>query len=141
MSAAKRTIRKIKAAHMLHPNGSLVFCDGCEKIVGSINEFGYRYINLKFICNCGNCGKIEITKKGHSGEPEMAVNKMPRVSRIKLFSCVKCRKPLFSMIDGRTRTYSFYAECMCGKRYDTKPNFDKRLGETLKIYKNQKEHG
>ncbi len=129
----KRTVRKLNGLHPLHPNGSLVFCETCEKILGSINERGYNYINIALVCTCGNYGKIEIIKGGHENDITKSVNKMPKID-LNVNICRKCERPLFQITDGRVKSYSFYAECVCGERYDRKVTFDKRLGETLKKY-------
>ncbi len=135
-----RTIRKTKGLKVLSRTGTggLVFCENCEKILGSINIKGYSYINMQFLCTCGNYGFIEVARKAFV-DISNPVNKMPSVRRQNLSCCRKCETPLFSVIEDRIRNYSFYIECKCGERYDTKGTFDKRLGETLKILKKSRE--
>lgn len=129
----KRTVRNVNGINSLHPNGSLVFCENCEKILGSINERGYNYINIALVCTCGNYGQIEIIKNGHKNDTTRRVNKMPR-TELNINICRKCDRPLFQITEGRVKSYAFYAECVCGERYDRQVMFDKRLGETLKKY-------
>ena len=124
---------------MLAPNGGLVYCGNCEKIVGSINALGYNYIVLLFCCTCGNYGCIEISRNKKKYNPELRVNRMPRVKGNVCFFC-DCDEPLFSVFENRVENYSFSVECKCGEIYDVKPNFAKRLGETLKLYKASKEN-
>ncbi len=115
----------------------MVFCDNCEKIVGSINKAGYRYLNIAFICTCGNFGSIEVIRDGHYNDITKQICNTPK-TKMGVYCCTKCDMPLISMIDERVQNYSFYTECVCGERFDTKPAFDKRLGETLKAIKKLK---
>ena len=105
-------------------------------IIGSVNRFGYKYLYIAFECNCGNQGNIEIIRDGHFNDREKIIRKTPK-TKLGTFICAKCDTPLISMIDKRV-TYTFYTECVCGEKYDTKPTFDTRLGETLKAYKKLK---
>ena len=130
---AKKTLRNVVGARLLAPNGGLVFCDTCEKIVGSINAVGYKYLNLFFLCTCGNFGSVEIISGGNKNDITNHLNRMPK-ERNGVCMCKRCEKPLLSMIDERLRNYSFYIQCRCGEKYDTKPNFNKRLGETLVMF-------
>ncbi len=118
----------------LSPSGSLVFCEVCGKIVASINRQGYRYINLSINCSCGNFGNLEIVKETSTSDPYKVQGRMPD-SKSGLAVCSVCDTRMFGVIDERVKNYSFYAECTCGEKYDLKPNFPKRLGETLDIIK------
>lgn len=133
----KKTLRNVVGARLLAPNGGLVFCDNCEKIVGSINKAGYKYLNVFFFCTCGSFGSIEIIRNGHENDITEHLHRMPKV-RNGVCVCRKCETLLLSMVDERLQNYSFYAECSCGEKYDTKPNFEKRLGETLKAFSESK---
>ena len=130
--------RTIKGLFTLSKRGSLVFCKNCQRIVGSINVKGYRYINLVIDCGCQSLGTLEIvTDKSTSNQYE-PINRMP-MSKNGVAVCKKCETPIFSVIEERVNNYSFYAECICGEKYDLKPTFPKRLGETLeKIKKSRK---
>ncbi|MBE7023402.1 MAG: hypothetical protein IJ285_00210 [Clostridia bacterium] len=136
---AKRTIRKVSGARLLHANGSMVFCENCEKVVGSINQMSYKYINLIFLCTCGNCGRIEISRGKNKNDISVQLNKMPSIRRKGVCCCTKCDTPLFSTVENALQNYFFFVECNCGEKYDTKPTFDKRLGETMELYKKLKE--
>ncbi|MBR5155595.1 MAG: hypothetical protein IKW62_03805 [Clostridia bacterium] len=120
----------------LSPNGSLVFCKNCEKIVASINKQGYRYINLSITCSCGSFGNLEIAKETSTSDPYEVINRMPKAKN-GLAVCGVCNVPMFGVIDERVKNYSFYVECVCGKKYDLKPSFPKRLGETIEMLKNK----
>ena len=139
MGDNEKTVRKIKGAHLLQPDGSLIFCDVCDKIVGSINAKGYNYIKLSFLCSCDNHGSIEITRDGHSVPLENNIRKMPVRKRLGMLCCADCDISLFSVIEERVKNYSFSAECICGRKYDMKPQSHKRFGELIELYK--KEHG
>lgn len=134
---AKKTITKIFGARFLSNGGSLIFCGNCDKIVGSVNKSGYKYLNLAFICTCGNFGNIEVVRDGHVNDITKQIRKTPK-TKLGVYVCPKCDIPLISMIDERVQNYSYYIECVCGERFDTKPGFDKRLGETLKAFKKLK---
>ncbi len=136
---AKKTITKLVDARFLSNGGSLLFCGNCGKIVGSVNKSGYKYLYLEFECTCGNCGKVEVIRDGHFNDIEMQIRNAPK-TRLGVFICSKCDTPLISMIDERVKSYAYFTECVCGERYDTKPRFDKRLGETLKAFKKLKKH-
>lgn len=123
---------------MLSANGGWVFCGNCEKIVGSINASAYNFITLIFCCTCGNYGCIEISRGKMRYNAEMRSNKMPSLKR-GVCCCSMCDEKLFSILEGKTETYSFFVECKCGEKYDVKPNFEKRLGETLKLFEKAKE--
>jgi len=127
-----KTVRRLNGVRTLKPNGSLTFCDSCEKIVGSINEKGYSYINIGLICTCGRHGNIEIIKNKKTIDLSEKIDKMPQVIGGASY-CKTCRIPIFSIAEERVKSYSFYAECICGERYDRKGTFDKRLGETLTL--------
>ncbi len=139
MGDKEKTVRRIKGVHLLQSEGSLIFCDTCEKIIGSINAEGYNYVNLTFLCTCDNCGRIEIIKGGRKEICDTDVHKMPSEKRIGMLYCEDCNTPLLSMIEGRTKNYSFVIECVCGEKYDRKPKFEKRFGELIELYKNK--HG
>ncbi len=139
MCGEEKTIKKIRGAHLLQSEGSLIFCDTCEKIIGSINTGGYNYIKLLFLCTCDNYGSIEIIKGGHEEICDADVHKMPGEKRIGMLYCEDCNTPLLSVIEERIKNYSFSMECVCGQKYDRKPKFEKRFGELIELYK--KEHG
>lgn len=132
----KKTLTKISGARFLSSGGSLVFCDRCGIIIGSVNRYGYKYLYITFDCNCGNHGEIKIIRDGHLNDQENPIYKAPK-TRLGTFVCTKCDTPLISIIKGRVQ-YSYYIECICGEKYDSQPSFDKRLGETLKAFKKQK---
>ena len=134
---AKKTITKIFGARFLSNGGSLIFCENCDKIVGSVNKSGYKYLNLAFICTCGNFGNIEVIRDGRFNDITRQIRKTPK-TKSGVYVCPQCDIPLISMIDERLQNYSYYIECVCGERFDTKPSFDKRLGETLKTIKKLK---
>ncbi len=135
---AKKTVKKLNGAKLLAPNGSLVFCENCEKVVGSINKSGYRYINFIFICTCGMCGRVEIIRDGHKNGISQHLNRMPKVVN-GVCCCRECDNPLLSVKEESVYNFSFFTECICGEKYDTKPSFNKRLGETLRILKKAKD--
>lgn len=114
----------------LSKSGSLIFCDNCEKILGSINKQGYRYINLSLTCSCNYDGILEISREDSTSDPFERVNRMP-YEKDGLAVCKKCGNVMFGVIPDRLINYSFYVECTCGEKYDIKPTFGKRLGETL----------
>ncbi len=114
-----------------------MFCGNCEKIVGSINALGYGRIMLVFSCTCGNYGRIEISRNKTRYNPGERVDRMPAI-RNEVCTCKACDKELFSVIESRVENFSFFVECKCGEKYDTKPNFNKRLGETLRLFKQTK---
>ncbi len=133
----KRSYRA-KALRTLTKTGSLVFCENCKRILGSINEKGYRYINLSINCNCDcdEMGSLEIVTEASTSDLYEAVNRMPK-SKNGLAVCGKCGMPMFGIIDDRVKGYSFYVECVCGEKYDLKSTFPQRLGETLDTIKKE----
>lgn len=133
----RTTFRSVDGARLLQPNGGLMFCDNCEKIVGSINPLGYNFLMLVFCCTCGQYGCVEISRNKKRYNPDERVNKMPK-SKNALCCCPRCDEVLFSVLENRVETYSFSVECKCGEKYDVKPNFSKRLGETLKMYESSR---
>ena len=134
---AKKTITKIDGARFLSNGGSLIFCENCGKIVGSVNKYGYKYLYLLFVCTCGYKGEIEVIRDGHFNDYKKLINKAPK-TKLGVFICNKCDTPLISMIDERVQSYTYYTECICGEKFDAKPKFNERLGETLKAYKKMK---
>lgn len=118
----------------LKKSGSLIFCSNCEKIIGSINKDGYNYINLNIACSCGFCGSVELSKNTASLLPLKRAYKMPD-DKNGVLVCKKCGKQMFGVISDRVTAYSFFLECTCGEKYDTKPTHSKRLGETLNMLK------
>lgn len=115
--------------------GGLIFCKNCNKIVGSVNIAGYKYLNIGLFCTCGSYGSIEIARKNSTSDLNVKINKMPHFKN-NLASCKRCKTPIFGIIENRVSNYSFYAECICGEKYDTRPVEQKRLGETLMLLKN-----
>ena len=134
-----KNVRKIRGVKTLSWTGSLVFCENCKKILGSINAKGYNYINMQFWCTCGNYGCVEVAKKRFV-DISNRINKMPSIRKLNMSCCSKCNTPLFSVSEDRTSNYSFYVECVCGERYDTRGNFDTRLGETLRLFNESKKN-
>ncbi len=124
----------IKGLMTLTKDGSLIFCKNCERIIGSINEKGYRYINLAIDCGCHSFGTLEFVKAKSTSNQFEAVGCMPTIKN-GVAVCSKCGTPIFSVIDERVKGYSFYAECVCGEKYDLKSTFPNRLGETLEVLK------
>jgi len=134
----RTTFKNIVGVRLLSPNGGLMYCDNCEKIVGSINALGYDFMMMLFCCTCGNYGCIEISRNKKRYNPELRANRMPKTDK-GVCCCSKCGESLFAILENRIENYSFSVECKCGEIYDVKPNFSKRLGETLKLYKESKE--
>ena len=133
MATKRTTYKSVVGARLLAPNGGLMFCDNCEKIVGNINPLNYDFLMLVFSCTCGSYGCVEISRNKTRYNTEKKANKMPLMQK-DICCCSKCKEPLFGMIEDRIDNYSFYVECKCGEKYDVKPGFSKRLGETLKMY-------
>ncbi len=131
-------VRKEKGTRLLSKNSGLMFCENCEKIVGSVNIDGYMYINLSFRCTCENDANIEIIRDKHKNDISQPVNRMPGRDKGRC-NCRKCGVSMFSVIEDRVESYSFFVECKCGEKYDTIPTFESRLGETLELYKKAKE--
>ena len=130
----KACLRGLKT---LAKSGSLVFCGNCEKILGSINSKGFRSIKLSIICTCGNYGSLIISHGKNCEDAPRYIGRMPFVKKEILY-CKKCMEPLFGVIDHRTMQYSFSVRCRCGEEYDLKPSFPSRLGETLKMYEDNR---
>jgi hypothetical protein len=128
-----KKICEISGLSLLSKTGSLIFCEKCEKIIGSINKSGYKYINIVLTCSCGNFGAIEISKNGRSYRQEK-VDKTPN-ERSGVAVCKNCDTAIFGIIDWRVQNYSFFAECKCGEKYDTRCAIEKRLGETARLLK------
>lgn len=129
-----RVTRKIKGARLLNRNYGLMFCDNCQKIVGSVNFDGYLYINLAFRCTCENEINLEIVRDKHNNDISIPINRMPQTHKGRCI-CGECGVAMFAVISERVENYSFFVECRCGAKYDTVPNFTSRLGETLEMYK------
>ncbi len=127
----------IKGIKLLNRYGSLIFCENCKRILGSINRLGYRYINLSLTCKCDVFCNVEIAKTVNTSDPFERVERMP-MSKNGINICKKCGTPLFGIIDDRVKNYSFYVECSCGEKYDLMPSFPSRLGKTLEEIKNKK---
>ncbi len=127
----------IDSLRTLTKSGSLIFCSICEKLVGSINAKGYRYIDLKINCSCGNYGSIKFKKEGSTSNPYERIGRMPK-DVFGVSVCKGCGTPLFGIISERVRSYSFYVECKCGEKYDIPPTYGKRLGETLDMHDKMK---
>ena len=116
--------------HTLKKGGSLVFCSICEKIIASINQDSYKYIKLDIDCSCGNHGSLEFSSTRLLPDFD-SIKQMP-YEKDGLAICKNCKTKMFGVIPHRTSNYSFYIECKCGEKYNIKPTFEKRLGETLK---------
>ncbi len=114
--------------------GSLIFCENCQKIIGSINKSGYRYIAIEADCLCGNRWSLEIAR------PDSTVSSLKRLGCMTdkkngVHICKKCQMPIFGIVSSQVSTYSFYAECICGEKYDAKNKAFKRLEETARLLK------
>ena len=129
-----KTTYRLSGVKLLAKGGSLIFCENCQKIVGSINKSGYRYIALEADCCCGNRWSIEIAR------PDSSVNPLKRLNRMTdrkdgVHICKKCGEPIFGIVASQVGIYSFYTQCVCGEKYDSKSNSFKRLEETARILK------
>ncbi len=124
----------VKGLRTLSKYGSLIFCENCERVIGSINEQGYRYINLNLTCKCGVFCSLEMAKKLNTSDADDVQDRMPS-SKDGIMVCKRCGMPMFGIIDDRIKSYSFFIECDCGEKYDLIPTFPVRLGETLKTIK------
>ena len=129
-----KTTHTLSGVKLLSKGGSLIFCENCKKIIGSINKNGYRYINISVVCSCGNYGSVEIARPDSTADPFEKVRNIPN-EKNGVQVCQNCETPIFGIIASRVRTYSFYAECICGEKYDLKSNSAKRLGETARLLK------
>ena len=127
----------VESSQPLHKNGSLIFCGNCDKLIASINQKGCRYINLNITCSCGTSGDIELAKSDSTSDPYERIGKMPHEAD-GLAVCKRCGTRMFGVITERVTTYSFYAECVCGEKYDIKSTYGKRLGETFDMFKKMK---
>lgn len=124
--------QRIFGLHTLAKNGSLVFCNVCERIIASINKTSYKYINLSITCSCGNhCGLEFPANAGNSDREKVC--RMPYMKN-GLAVCKSCGGKIFGVVQHRVTTYSFSVECTCGEKYGTTPTFDQRLGETIKRF-------
>ena len=119
-------------------NGGLMFCDKCEKIVGSINAKGYRFLSFSLTCTCSNECQLELIRKSSTFDIAMKYKRKPHIKN-NLMSCVDCGTPIFGIIEERVEKFSFNAECICGAKYDTKARTNRRLEETVLFlkYKNR----
>ncbi|MBR5614591.1 MAG: hypothetical protein IKW64_04740 [Clostridia bacterium] len=116
-----------------------MFCKNCDKIVGSINKHGYRRLSISLICTCGCYGNVEIVADGSLSDFTEKIDKAPDF-KDSVVHCKECQTPIFGILENRVENYSFFAECVCGAKYDTKPQIHKRLGETAKLLKQNKKH-
>ncbi len=114
----------------LAKGGSLVFCNQCDKIIASINSNAYQYIKLSIDCSCGNHGSLEFSFSKIPPDFDK-IRTMP-YEKDGLAICKVCGNKMFGVIPHRTRNYSFYCVCSCGEKYNIKPSFEKRLGETIR---------
>lgn len=128
--------KKLSGAHLYRKNGSLIFCDGCDLIIGSLNESGYKNINLGFICRCNpdRLRRIEILRDKDHGNGRKGVLK----KRNGKFECTECGMPLLSIAEERIMACVFDVRCRCGADYGSK-NFQKnRLDETVERLKKER---
>ena len=123
----------------LSKSGGLVFCKNCDKIVGSINKHGYKSLSISLICTCGCYGSAEIVSGGSLTDFAQNVDRTPDF-KDSVLTCKECGTPIFGILENRVENYSFFAECVCGAKYDTKPQNHKRLGETAKLLKQNKKY-
>lgn len=127
--------RKLNGTHLYRKNGSLIFCDGCNRIIGSLNGSGYKNINLGFICKCNpdKLRRIEILRDESRSDTVKGVLK----SRNGKFVCTECGMPLLSIAEERVMACVFDVKCCCGADYGSK-NFQKnRLDETVERLKKE----
>ena len=129
-----KTQVKLHGVRTLVRDGSIIFCRGCERILGSVNRESYRYIGLNISCSCGNYGKIEFKRADSTVDTNVRMGNMPGLKN-GVAVCKKCGVQLFNIIPTRVKAYSCYVECKCGEKYDMVPTQDMRLGETIKLYK------
>lgn len=129
-----KTKVKLHGVRTLTRGGSIVFCEGCGQILGSVNRVSYRYIKIGFKCSCGDYGRLEFETRESTSDPYESVGQMPGLKN-GVAVCKKCGVQLFNAIPTRLKGYSFYVECKCGEKYDMVPTQDIRLGETIKLYK------
>ncbi len=129
-----KTQVKLLGIRTLVRDGSIIFCRGCERILGSVNRESYKYIGLNISCSCGNYGKLEFKRADSTVDTDEQTGQMPGLKN-GVAVCKKCGVQLFNIIPTRVKGYSCYVECKCGEKYDMVPMQDKRLGETIKLYK------
>ena len=129
-----KTNVKLHGVKTLARGGSIIFCEDCGYILGSVNKVSYRYIEMGLNCFCGNYGKMKFETQESTADPYERIGRMPALKN-GVAVCKKCGTQLFNAIPGRVKMYSCYVECKCGEKYDMMPTQDMRLGETIKLYK------
>ncbi len=129
-----KTRVKLHGVKTLTRGGSIIFCESCDKILGSINKESYRYVKMSFICSCANYGNLEFKTRESTSDSYERVGRMPGLKN-GVAVCKRCGVQLFNAIPTRVKAYSCYVECKCGEKYDLVPTQDMRLGETIKLYK------
>ncbi len=129
-----KTRVKLQGVNTLTRGGSIIFCQGCNKILGSVNKDSYRYIKMSLVCSCGDYGNLEFERAESTSDPYERIGRMPGLKN-GVAVCKSCGVQLFNVIPTRVKAYSYYVECKCGEKYDLVPMQDRRLGETIKLYK------
>ncbi len=129
-----KTRVRLHGVKTLTRGGSIIFCEGCGRILGSVNKESYRYIKINLICSCGDYGNLEFETLESTADPYERVGHMP-VLKNGVAVCKSCGVQIFNVIPTRVKAYSYYVECKCGEKYDMVPTQDMRLGETIKLYK------
>ncbi len=94
--------------------GSLIICKSCEKIVGYLNQDGYRSLMLMFACDCGSKGSLEYN---YRPRPANRPANKPLVSNDGLFKCSACGAPLFSLKTSELKYFAGSIICKCGAEY------------------------
>lgn len=128
-------LRYSKNLHTLKKSGSLIFCDSCNMIIGSINIASYENLCLHINCSCGTKGALQFSKTEIL--ERKSVNRTPAYLN-GVYTCSKCNTPLLSVIYSRVKNYSFYVECICGEIYDYPIEHHNPLSETLNRFKQEK---
>ena len=97
-----------KNSRMLKRNGSWIYCEKCNKTVAYLCYSTYQHFNLKFSCNCGARGSIEIehpsAKKSELSSAGLKRNK----NRL---CCPNDDAPLFSIVEKHIKGCSYSVTC------------------------------
>lgn len=95
--------------------GGWMYCDQCNENIGYLCYATYDCIDLKYICNCGSKGQVQIdfvdSKTGVSCCDEMLLRK----NRL---CCSKDEEPLITLLDKKLEHYEVNITCKsCGNIY------------------------
>ena len=100
--------KKLENTRLATNYGGWMYCDKCNENIGYLCYSTYDKLQLKYQCNCGSLGSIQLdfedSKIGKEGKDELVMTK----NRL---CCPKDKEPLITILDKKVATYQMKITC------------------------------